>query len=218
MIFKVLQELKQALDAERAELAGALANLEKACASVVQLVTTRDAAIKRAEAAEADRANFLKQADWHLAKQTEAEAMVAQLREGNARLNRVLTKETERAAAAEGENFTVQRRVVIAEALLGRAVAALQMVKANRACSSNTCAMIADAILADATAAQAADTWRAQQEERAELEALALTMRALFMYGATGYTSSIEAVYHAWLAHETKLAAFSKVDARRGSG
>lgn len=57
-------------------------------------------------------------------------------------------------------------------ALLGHAVAALQMVKANRACSSNTCATIVDAILADSTATAAVDAYRAQREEREELEAV----------------------------------------------
>jgi len=68
-----------------------------------------------------------------------------------------------------------------------------------------------DTILADATATQAVDAWRAQQEERAELEAAAKDVRDVFSLGGPTWPGEGKVLRRLCVA-------IAKVDARRVGG
>jgi len=115
---------------------------------------------------------------------SDAERMeqLTKLREENARL---------RAFTPTADSETWRKAYGQSQALLGRAVAALQTVRRcvvlgadegpvyceNRECIEAEARPIIDAILADASSTQAVDAWRAQQEERENMRAVLVYCR-----------------------------------------
>jgi hypothetical protein len=200
--------------------------------AMAQLCGERDAALADLSQARAERDMALEQRDAaikHAERLGEENARLAQREPTNDEMERVLAGGDEAFLGGTIRRCRVCRCAVFGgptacvrcveredrnkyKALLGHAVAALQMVKANRACSSNTCATIVDAILDDPTATAAVDAYRASQEERARLDA---AVGALYRGEWASNDERDELISAAWAAVK---AMWPKVDARRGGG
>jgi chromosome segregation ATPase len=201
-----IQALQKARDAALADLSQARAEIEiwktreyAAHNAYTQVKAQRDTANARAEAAEAQLAKVRHDRDEMIRVHDEVEADRDQLRDENARLKAECN-------ARHGAQVGLGQELNRTQALLGRAVVILKSAYWDRAPFSIADTKKAEELLADPTATTAADAWRAQQEERAELEALIPFVR-LAAEGCLTVRQQCEAGD-----------AIAKVDARREEG
>lgn len=204
IVLAAAQARIDALQIDRAEAIGRLR----------EMTDRADRAVAELERLRAATASVVEQTDVAAVMALEGARELEQLREENARLRDV---EAECSSRAHGEAM-LKEQLDASTTLLGRAVAALQEARAALPGGYATTEALLDkidAILADPSATAATDAWRAQQEERAELEAV---YQAAKLQRDNWSWNPFDA---AEVNRELSCAlasAVSKVDARRGGG
>jgi len=207
-------EAEKARDAALADLSQARAELEEsekegehALKQLDKALTERDAAVKRAEAAEVNIVGEKMLAKHAADMLVSGVAELRQLREENARLSAECN-------ARHGAQVGLGQELNRVQALLGRAVAALQEAKQTEMVFVESPVKVrivyesvASAILADASSAQALDAWRAQQEEHEAVNAF-IKWKGLRDRIPHAYQEEFDAL----------VATAAEVDARRGQG